>query len=473
MSKTLPLLSKVQSKGAGAALAVALVCFAAGLVMTWHVAGLVTDVVVSQHRQDALAKLSEARARLEGQVGAAISLGKGLRGYVIQDQLTQLEFEKFGSELIDDVPFIRSIGLGPDNIIRYIYPLKGNEMFIGVDHRMNAEQWPAIEKAISQRTSVVSGPFELVQGGSAMIVRVPVFPPAYPTQPAAERSYWGMASLVIDKDKLFEAVGFGRHADGYRFAVRSTDPTGKGGGLIFGDPEVSKANPVSLPLILPGNINWEILGAPLDGWTTTSREVRMTRAMGIAITLVLAAMAYFLIREVHQVRAMALHDPLTGLANRRLLEDRMQQLAVLFDRAGSGFEIFYLDLDAFKPINDRYGHAVGDKVLIEVGKRLQVEIRKSDTVARVGGDEFIVLTTGTMTSNQRETFLSRLQDRVCGEFELPGGTLTVSASIGFAIYPRDAANIAELLRVADARMYRQKTGGGLSDSYGLVPSPAG
>lgn len=455
--KTARIFSLPHSKGLWAAVAVAICSLIGGSLLTSHVAGLVEDIIAAQHQQKALTKLSEARTRLEGQVGSAISLGKGLRGYVIQDELTQDEFSKFGSELIDDVPFIRSLGLAPDNIVKFIYPYSGNAAIIGLDYRLIPKQWPSIEKAMESRSSVLSGPVEMVQGGRHLMVRVPVFPPAYPKQPIAERSYWGVATLVLDEGELFAAAGLSEVSDGYRFAIISSEQSDSGPTPIFGDGELVHSDAVSLPLVLPGDKKWEILSYPVAGWLIDSKEVWMTRILGMVVTLIISTMAFLLIQEVAKVRTMALHDPLTGLANRRLLEDRMQQLVAMADRNGSGFEIFYLDLDAFKPINDSYGHAVGDKVLMEVGYRLQFQTRQTDTVARVGGDEFIVLTPGAMKEEERKGFLNRLADQIAQDFTLPGASIGLSASIGFASYPKEAGTIEDLLRIADARMYNQKS----------------
>ncbi len=455
--KTARMFTMPHPKGFWVAVTVAVFSLIGGFLITSHVAGLVEDIIAAQHQQKALAKLSEARTRLEGQVGAAISLGKGLRGYVIQDELTQDEFSKFGSELIDDVPFIRSLGLAPDNVVKFIYPFEGNEAAVGLDYRLVPGQWLSVKKAMESRSSILSGPVEMVQGERHLVVRVPVLPPAYPKQPIAERPYWGLATLVLDENALFKAAGLNERADGYRFAIISSRQSASGPTLIFGDSELVHSDAVSLPLVLPGDNKWEILSYPVGGWLTDSKEVWMTRILGIAVTLIISTMAFLLIQEVAKVRAMALRDPLTALANRRLLEDRMEQLAAISDRNGSGFEIFYLDLDAFKPINDSYGHAVGDKVLREVGHRLQIETRQTDTVARVGGDEFIVLASGAMNEDERQGFLNRLMDQISQDFILPGATIGLSASIGFASYPKDARTIEDLLRIADARMYNQKT----------------
>lgn len=226
--------------------------------------------------------------------------------------------------------------------------------------------------------------------------------------------------------------------------------------LIMGSASLFNKDHVSLPLHLPGGLDWDLIGYPETGWSSAGNQVWITQLVGSLISLVFGAMAFLLISEVYKVRSMALHDPLTGLANRRLLEDRMHQLAAMCERSGAGFEIFYVDLDAFKPVNDNYGHAVGDQLLIEVGQRLQNQVRQTDTVARVGGDEFIVLTPGNMRRQEKETFLHRLGEKVAQVFEYSGARIDVKASIGSASYPGDAASVEDLLRVADGRMYAQK-----------------
>ena len=186
------------------------------------------------------------------------------------------------------------------------------------------------------------------------------------------------------------AAGVRDVVNSIRLAIVDKNRLGASGSPVFGNADVAAHDFVSLPLHLPGGLQWELLGYPDLGWASSGNEVWSTHLVGGLISLIFAAMAFFLVSEVYKVRLMALHDPLTGLANRRLLEDRMQQLVAMAERSRSGFEIFYVDLDAFKPVNDDYGHSVGDLLLIEVGDRLQSEVRLMDTVARVGGDEFIV-----------------------------------------------------------------------------------
>ena len=447
-----------KSNGTWVASIVAAVCFLAGIAVTAHVGQLVRNELVSQHKREAIASLSEARARLEGEISRTVAHGLGIRSYVTQfvDQPFNMEdYQGIASELIEENPSIRSIGLAPNNILRAVFPLEPNQSAIGLNYRMNTAQWPAIREAMMSREVVIAGPLELVQGGKALLIRIPIFPALAPGQPIEERSYWGVATLVLDQQGLMMAAGITDVINGIRIGVinKGTVDNDK---LILGSASLLQRDHVSLPLHLPGGLDWDLIGYPEAGWSSAGNQVWITQLVGSLISLVFGAMAFLLISEVYKVRSMALHDPLTGLANRRLLEDRMHQLAAMCERSGAGFEIFYVDLDAFKPVNDNYGHAVGDQLLIEVGQRLQSQIRQTDTVARVGGDEFIVLTPGNMRRQEKEAFLHRLGDRVAQIFEYSGARIDVKASIGVASYPGDAASVEDLLRVADGRMYAQK-----------------
>lgn len=447
-----------KSNGTWVASIVAAVCFLAGIAVTAHVGQLVRNELISQHQRHAIASLSEARARLEGELGRTVAYGLGIRAYVTQfvDKPFDIEdYREIGVELIEENPSIRSIGLAPNNILRAVFPFEPNQSAIGLNYRMNTAQWPAIRKAMMTREVVIAGPLELVQGGTALLIRIPVFPAAFPGQPMDERSYWGVATLVLDQDGMMTSAGITDVINGIRIGIvnKGTIDSNK---MVFGSPSLFEKDHVSLPLHLPGGLDWDLIGYPEAGWSSAGNQVWITQLVGSLISLVFGAMAFLLISEVYKVRSMALHDPLTGLANRRLLEDRMHQLAAMCERSGAGFEIFYVDLDAFKPVNDNYGHAVGDQLLIEVGQRLQNQIRQTDTVARVGGDEFIVLTPGNMRRQEKETFLHRLGEKVAQVFEYSGARIDVKASIGSASYPGDAATVEDLLRVADGRMYAQK-----------------
>jgi diguanylate cyclase (GGDEF)-like protein/PAS domain S-box-containing protein len=153
------------------------------------------------------------------------------------------------------------------------------------------------------------------------------------------------------------------------------------------------------------------------------------------------------------------HDALTHLPNRNLLTDRLRQAIAQALRQKTLLAVCYLDLDGFKPINDRYGHEIGDRVLVSVAERLTAMIRGSDTVARIGGDEFVLLLTGAEVPVDFRPVLERLVAEIAAPYQVDNRQLTVTASIGVAICPLDDSDPDTILRHADQAMYRAKEGG--------------
>lgn len=160
------------------------------------------------------------------------------------------------------------------------------------------------------------------------------------------------------------------------------------------------------------------------------------------------------------VRFQALHDTLTGLANRSLLMEQLQRELALGSRHGSCFALIYIDLDGFKPVNDRLGHAAGDKLLTQVAERLRRCTRESDITCRHGGDEFVVLVPHAGTIAELETLAAKLLRQLQTPFSLDSQPVQINASIGIARFPNHGTHADALLQAADAAMYRAKSAGG-------------
>jgi diguanylate cyclase (GGDEF)-like protein len=158
-------------------------------------------------------------------------------------------------------------------------------------------------------------------------------------------------------------------------------------------------------------------------------------------------------------RYIAQHDPLTGLPNRMLFSDRLQQEAAIAKRDKKYFAVLFLDLDEFKPINDMFGHDVGDLLLKKVAKRIQDCVRESDTVARFSGDEFLVLFRAIENKQDAMVVAEKIRHALNQPFELVGQNLQISSSIGVAIYPDQGVDNAQLLKNADIAMYCAKGNG--------------
>ncbi len=160
-----------------------------------------------------------------------------------------------------------------------------------------------------------------------------------------------------------------------------------------------------------------------------------------------------------QLKHLALHDPLTGLPNRLLFQDRLQQAIALANRSDHKFAVFFMDLDNFKIINDTMGHEAGDELLCNVAERLSKIERKTDTFARLGGDEFAFIINKISTAESGIHFAQRLNTLLKKPVVINGNNIHMGSSIGVTIYPDDANNSEELLRNADIAMYQAKDNG--------------
>lgn len=179
-----------------------------------------------------------------------------------------------------------------------------------------------------------------------------------------------------------------------------------------------------------------------------------------ALTIALAALAgsaiSVLVTSLLSAQRQALRDPLTGLPNRALLDDRVQQALARARRTGESFALLVVDLDGFKVVNDLKGHEVGNQVLRAIGRRLESVLREVDTVARVGGDEFMVLSLGTSGDEEAAALAGRVRKALRRSYQVEGGVVELDASIGWALFPQDGMDPGELLARADGQMYATK-----------------
>ncbi|QGY03564.1 EAL domain-containing protein [Methylobacterium mesophilicum SR1.6/6] len=164
-------------------------------------------------------------------------------------------------------------------------------------------------------------------------------------------------------------------------------------------------------------------------------------------------------RDEARIRHLALHDALTDLPNRYLLEQRLGPALDVAASDGTGVAVIYLDLDRFKAVNDLHGHAAGDALLVQATKRMLTELRPTDTLARVGGDEFVVVLTGARAPQRVAEIAGRLIEGLRRPFRIDDHRVEIGASAGVALYPGDGSTAESLLRAADTALYRVKDEG--------------
>ncbi|MHA7684054.1 putative bifunctional diguanylate cyclase/phosphodiesterase [Cupriavidus sp. PET2-C1] len=168
-----------------------------------------------------------------------------------------------------------------------------------------------------------------------------------------------------------------------------------------------------------------------------------------------AMLAISLAEANQELTYLALHDNLTKLPNRLLLEDRLEQAIQGATREKSRFALMFMDLDGFKAVNDAYGHPIGDQLLVEVARRIGANVRSQDTIARLGGDEFVLLASVSEPADAA-TLAEKVLSAIREPFQVAGRELRVSSSIGIAMYPGDGERQHDLLTNADAAMYHAK-----------------
>lgn len=192
--------------------------------------------------------------------------------------------------------------------------------------------------------------------------------------------------------------------------------------------------------------------------------------VGAAMSLLLALLTWMMVNGrdralrlaaamTEELRHMAQHDPLTGLPNRALFSDRLNQEMARAKRQGGSFALAFIDLDFFKPINDNFGHDVGDEVLRLVALRLSESVRAADTIGRVGGDEFVALLADLSETEAISALAEKLHLALKPPMIVMGHELTIWCSIGVAIYPADGTDVVSLTKSADEAMYRAKDAG--------------
>ena len=185
----------------------------------------------------------------------------------------------------------------------------------------------------------------------------------------------------------------------------------------------------------------ENLGREITGFSGTGRDISERKA------------------NEEKIQRLAHYDTLTDLPNRRLFSDRLQQALATAKRDKAHLALMYFDLDRFKPINDTLGHDIGDLLLKEVAKRVQDCLRESDTAARMGGDEFVVLLPAIEAEQDAMVVAEKIRHTLNRPFELVGHSLHISSSIGVAVYPEHGSDEETLLKNADTAMYHAKESG--------------
>ena len=391
-----------------------------------------------------------------------------------------VDFEGFAQGLLPIHKSVASLQLAPDGIVRCIVPLKGNEKAIGHNLLTDPKRMVDAKRAIATRRLTLSGPYHTIQGGWSIIGRLPIFV-TETWRPGDREYFWGFAIALADFQTILDATNLGNAAHSkYDYELSKPGESGKTPEIFSRSSDEKLEETIDFTFEVPNN-EWTLSVKPKTGWVNAGERGRNLLG-ALLFSGLLAFLGYrdfkkpLVLQNMVAQRTKALeesnealkssqdqlyhlanHDVLTNLPNRALFEKRLRSALIKAEEKGHHVVLLYMDLDFFKPINDTWGHSVGDEVLRQVAQRMQVCVRKTDTVSRLGGDEFGVIIPELADGEPG----SRLADNINRALQEPIAirdlVLHVSGSIGCAVYPEDGRDVKTLSDAADQAMYRVKT----------------
>lgn len=374
---------------------------------------------------------------------------------VIQQNKGQVEnFKQIAATIVDD-PSIRNVLLAPDGIVSYVYPEAGNEAVLGLNFFDNKDGNREAMLAKETGQLVLGGPFSLVQGGQALVGRLPVY-----ASDTSKETFWGIVSVTLNYPQALDNAELeDLQRQGFAYEIWRVSPDSHERQTIAQSPWDSKknANYIECPMEIL-NAKWYFRLSPIHSWYEFP-EAWTFLLVGISLSGLVAFLVlhnFDLSMMKREFERLSMNDALTGVPNRR---GGFQLLSELTEISQSPFILCYLDLNDFKKINDKYGHNIGDKVLKHfVKETLYYLDPKHHKLIRVGGDEFIIIFQNLSNQNQVNEILQNINGALKKHHAQVEDTksLSVSYSWGCASFPADGHTVDELIAVADRRMYDVK-----------------
>ena len=491
------------------------------LGMTWFVWDHESRNTRKELRAEFDFALRESVSAIEQRMAAYEQMLRGVQGLLVTSGLHNRQaFHEYVQTLQLDANFsgIEAIGIAPRVALQgkdaheaamrssgfsayAIHPASQNDVLapviqrepsIATDRaRLGLDLWSdpvrrlAMEKARDSGMAAITGKVQLAidapaQKVPSFIMYLPVFAHDQPHETLAQRRAsligWVYAAFHMSD---FMASLYGKQSAGLALAIYD-DVELDASTLLYrsADDASSAVTTMSQPLsakeymVVAGH-NWTLTLRTLSEFESRfGRDTASVIAVaGVGLSLTLAWLAWVLVtgraralrlaqQMTEELRHMAQHDTLTHLPNRALFSDRLNQELARAQRHGDHCAVIFLDLDNFKPVNDRFGHAVGDHLLLQVAQRLQASMRAIDTVGRLGGDEFVVLMAELREPRAALGLTEMIRSALRQPFVVEGQTLSISCSMGIAVYPQDGSDERSLTKSADAAMYRAKVNGG-------------
>ncbi len=277
----------------------ALLAATAVFSVTWVVERTLQQQAMEQLRAEKHSQLATIRTRIEGEMNALMFLSSGLANLVsLHPEITTEEYNQFAAGILQQRPELRVISLARDNIIRFVYPLEGNEAALGLDLYNHPTQGAATRRMLRTGSAVVAGPVELAQGGEALILRLPI----YLTDIDGRRDYWGLTSIPMEMEPFYRLVGLEPVTRGLEIALRGRDGLGADGAPFFGNPELFEQDDSLRQGVHFFGGEWQIAARPVHGWTRPAPLLPWRGSLALLLAGLAALLAWKMAEQALRLR---------------------------------------------------------------------------------------------------------------------------------------------------------------------------
>ncbi|MDR2923079.1 MAG: diguanylate cyclase, partial [Treponema sp.] len=340
-------------------------------------------------------------------------------------------FDKIAPAIMADDPVILNVLLAPDGIVSKVYPLYGSEAVIGRDFLGKEKGNVEVMAAQDSDDLIMDGPFNVIQGGQALVGKLPV----YIDTPDEPRRFWGLVSVTLKFPQVLEGIGFETFiARGFSYELWRINPdTGEKQVILYNYDSAKQESRFIEKQINIFNAVWFLKVWPVYTWYSHAENW-----IFIVIGFFICFLILFVVQnncELRQMKAMfeqmAKIDPVTGIYNRRYLDENLKRVIGSLSRSGGILSLLMIDVDLFKNYNDAYGHSKGDICLRTIAVVLcESLLRADDFVTRYGGEEFVVV-----LPNVDEKGARMVADRLLESIRIRG-------------IPHEASNVASYITIS-------------------------
>ncbi|MBX5170926.1 EAL domain-containing protein [Rhizobium sp. NZLR1b] len=429
---------------------------------------------LADERSIVAGELATISSRLQTNLNSNVKLLQGLAaGIAVDPAMDQSQFSKLAAQILQPDSQLRSFAAAPGMVVKWVYPEKGNEKAIGLDYRTNEKQRDSAMLARNTHNIVLTGPVDLVQGGTAFVVRWPIY-----VTDGTSQVFWGLLSGLIDIPKLYRESGL--ESTDLEIAISTVPEPDLPKKVFLGSLQTFSKKPVKASVDMAYG-RWTLVAAPKGGWGQNSGIGIFELYASLLSLCVVAPIIWVgfltksrqrtieklrlhkkkLVRARQRLEYLSLHDALTGLPNRRFVDQIISQPPR--PDPEDCLILIHIDLDRFKEINDTKGHAGGDTVLQATASRLAGLAGPNEVAARIGGDEFIFASWNANPEPKAKALASLIVDSLEQTIFIDGVECVVGASVGVAWETPRAGwrDLSQLLLNADLALYEaKKTGRG-------------